>query len=361
MAPAEKTPSLEYLSRRPIKAQTALNRLVHHRQTANEDFYVCCHGTIPKVDIEAYRLLVDGMVQRPLRLRFSDLSSLLADCEVEATLQCAGNRRRELDAVRRTAKGEPRWGASAIGSAVWKGVPLVRLLDAAGVLDGAAHVAFYGLDRCSHRGRSVEFAGSIPIHRALDGSVLLAHAMNGAPLPEEHGFPLRVVVPGYIGARSVKWVYRIEVRSESSDSPFQRESYKLLTDPEPQEADWSAAPELGELSVNSAIGTPVDGAEVVAGTVVVSGWSMAGGGRTVARVEVSSDHGRHWIQAALRPSPVGTWSLWEAEMSLTRGSHELVCRAWDSAANVQPEEPSQVWNVHGYMNHSWHRVRVWAD
>ncbi len=352
---------MEFLSHGPIKAQTELASLIAEPVTANRDFFVCCHGGVPRVDVDAYRLEIEGMVRRPLRLRLGDLSPLLPETEVEATLQCAGNRRAELDDVAPVASGEPRWGASAIGNAVWRGVPLASLLDAAGVLDGATHVAFYGLDRCPHPAGITEYGASIPLRKALERNVLLAHEMNGRPLPEEHGFPLRVIVPGYIGARSVKWVQRIEVRADSSPSPFQRQAYKLISKPDPTDSDWRRAAELGELSINSAIGAPRDGAELVAGTLVVRGWAMAGGQRTVTRVEVSRDHGRTWIEATLRPGATGSWTLWEAEVALGPGSHELICRAWDSAANVQPEDPQQVWNVRGYMNHSWHRVRVWAE
>ena len=354
-------PALEFLSHGPIKAQTEMRTLISEPITENKDFFVCCHGGVPRIDVEAYRLEITGLVRRPLRLRLRDLSPLLPEVEIEATLQCAGNRRSGFGEAKPIHRQEPQWSAAAIGNALWRGVPLANLLDAAGVLDGAAHVGFSGLDQCPNGDGTIEYGASIPLDQALQRDVLLAWEMNGEPLPEEHGFPLRVIVPGYIGARSVKWLYRIEVRPEPSDSPFQRRSYKLISSPQPTEEDWERAPELGELSINSAIGSPVDGAEVVAGTHVVRGWAMAGGRRTVTRVELSHDHGDHWIEATLRPSPIGSWTLWEAELTLDPGSHELICRAWDSAANVQPEHSSQVWNLHGYMNHSWHRVRVWAD
>ena len=349
------------ISKDPLRVQGPLGSLVREPITQTDDFYICSHGNIPRVDVENYRLVVEGMVQRPLRLRYRDLFALLAETEVEATLQCAGNRSQELDAISPIAKEAGRWGAAAIGTATWRGIALKRLLDAAGVLDGAQHVAFYGLDLCPHREQTHNFAGSIPIAKASDENVLLASQMNGSELTREHGYPLRAIVPGYIGARSVKWLHRIEVRGDSCDSPFQKASYKLIAKKNPSPEDWQNAPELGELSINSAIGSPVDGAEIVAGNIVVRGWSMAGGQRSVARVELSTDHGRSWQEATLHPTSTGCWNLWEAEIVLEPGSHELICRAWDSAANVQPEDPSQVWNVNGYMNHSWHRVRIWAE
>src|SRR5205085_2571972 len=121
------------------------------------------------------------------------------------TLQCAGNRRAELTRVR-SIPDELAWGASAIGNGVWRGISLAALLAAVGPLDGAAHVAFTGLDLCAEEGQRFAFGGSIPFWKAMQGDVLLAWELDGEPLPPEHGFPLRVVVPGWIGARSVKWV-----------------------------------------------------------------------------------------------------------------------------------------------------------
>jgi sulfite oxidase len=126
----------------------------------------------------------------------------------------------------------------------------------------------------------------------------------------------------------------------------------------PEDADWSRGLMLGELSLTSVIGAPRDGEEVPPGAVAVRGYAMAGGDRTVERVEVSADGGRSWTVAEHEPAPAGVWTFWSAALDLPPGDHELVCRAWDSAANTQPERVEPLWNFKGYMNNAWHRVRV---
>jgi sulfite oxidase len=179
--------------------------------------------------------------------------------------------------------------------------------------------------------------------------------MNDQPLPPEHGAPLRVVVPGYIGARSVKWLERIVLLSAPSTNPFHTHAYRLLgSTNEPTELDWESAPALGELSVNSCIcslyGVPQG--------VLARGYATAGGDRTVVRVEVGRGEPLRWVPAELEDPPApGVWRRWRVLLpELFTG--ELVCvRAWDSAANTQPERPENIWNVKGYMNNAWHRVR----
>jgi sulfite oxidase len=191
----------------------------------------------------------------------------------------------------------------------------------------------------------------------MSEEVLLAWNMNGQPLPRVHGAPLRVVVPGYIGARSVKWVSQITVQDEPSDNYFQATDYRML----PAEADpASAGPDrgisLGPFTVNADILLPADGTEVQ-GPVTVAGWAVAGDDRQVARVDVSSDGGRTWRQAILTEEP-GPWSWrrWRATLPLPPGPAEVTVRAWDSAGGVQPETAAQLWNPDGYANNSWARL-----
>ncbi len=334
--------------------------------TPAELFYVRNHAPVPEVDAGTYRLSVEGRVRRALRLSLDELRRDFPRVEVTATLQCAGNRRSGLAEVR-PIPGEEPWDFAAIGNARWRGVPLSAVLEAAGVEiggDGNGHVAFLGLDRVTKGGETFGFGGSIPLAKALHRSgaptgAVLAWEMNGDPLPPEHGFPLRVVVPGYIGARSVKWLGAIEVRDTPSDNHYQERAYKLFPPHVgPDDADWPAGLTLGELSVTSAICAPADGATVPPGRVTVRGYAMAGGERTVERVEVSADGGGRWVVADREPAPAGAWSLWRVEVELAPGDRELVCRAWDSAANTQPEGAAALWNFKGYMNNAWHRVRL---
>ncbi len=331
-------------------------------QTPTDLFFVRNHGSIPAIDPAGYRLEVDGMVGRALSLSLRDLQTRFAPVTVAATLACAGNRRDELLAVA-PIPGEVAWGAEAISNASWTGAPLAEVLRAAGVRPGAAHVAFGGLDEVERQGRRFGFGGSIALEQALGGDVLLAYAMNGEPLPATHGFPLRAVVPGSIGARSVKWLARITAQAAPSDNYFQAHAYKLFpADTRAETADWDAALMLGEQSLTSVICHPGPGACLPAGRVQVGGYAYAGGGRQIARVELSADGGASWAGAELLAAGSRwAWRRWRAEVELAPGPHELVVRAWDTAANRQPADPRELWNFKGYMNNSWHRVGVLAE
>jgi sulfite oxidase len=360
--PCGKHASFVLHSRDPLNGGPPLCQLDQADLTAAELFFVRSHGTLPNVDPAGYRLEIGGMVNRPLSLTLGELRERFPRAELAATIECAGNRRDELLAVE-PIPGELPWGAEAIGTAAWAGVPLRDVLRAAGVAPGAAHVAFAGLDLVERQGRRFSFGGSIPIEKGLAPEVLLAYEMNGAPLPAAHGAPLRVVAPGYIGARSVKWLAAIHLQREPSDNYFQAHAYKLFPPGvHADTADWGAGLMLGELSLNAAICAPAAGARLPAGPIELHGYAFAGGGRCVERVDISADGGASWAPAELLGSRQRwAWRRWRAQIDLPAGRHQLVARAWDSAANTQPEQASQLWNFKGYMNNAWHRVVVEAE
>jgi sulfite oxidase len=215
-----------------------------------------------------------------------------------------------------------------------------------------------GLDRCTEEGEVIPFGGSIPLTKALAPEVLLADEMNGKTLPPAHGFPLRVVVPGYIGARSVKWLATITVQGQPSTNYFQARTYRLY----PSRVRSETTPEhgfsLGETPVNSVVCQPGEGAVVTGPRVLARGYAVTGGTREIERVEVSLDRGVTFVTAKLLGGGrAGAWRLWEAELELGPGPHELAVRAWDSAASTQPENAEGIWNLKGYINNSWHRLR----
>jgi sulfite oxidase len=358
MGPLATHPGLRVRQEEPLNAEPVPAALRESFRTPNELFFIRSHGAIPAVDPEAWRLTVDGLVANPLSLSLAELRRL-PRTTVGATLQCAGNRRRELIEVR-PIPGELPWGSEAISNAEWSGVPLREVLAAAAPRAAALHAAFTGLDETERHGHRFAFGGSIPLEKAMRAEVLLADTMNGEPLPPAHGAPLRVVVPGYIGARSVKWLSRITLQKGPSDNYFQARAYRLFPAAVgPETVDWETGMMLGEAPVNSVICTPPAGETLPAGRVPVRGWAMAGGGREVARVEVSADGGRTWTTADLGAGETGwAWRFWEAPLDLPPGEHEILCRAFDTAAQTQPSDPSQVWNFKGYANNAWHRVRV---
>jgi sulfite oxidase len=341
----------------PFNAETALGSLTDC-VTDTAAFYVRGHGSVPEIDPNAWRLRVCGLVERELTLSLETLREAFRERSVTATLQCAGNRRAGLIAIR-DIPGESPWGPGATGTAVWTGVALADVLALAGPLTLASDVGFEGADECREARPVQRFGGSIPLDKARRSEVLLAWEMNGEPLAPVHGAPLRVVVPGYIGARSVKWLERIELRPEPWPGYFQHVVYRLVA------ADDTPGPgvgmPLGLVALNSDVLTPRDGETVTAGPVDVCGYAFAGGDRYVARVDISLDGGATWAQADLLDD-LGRWAWrqWRITLKLAPGEHEVIVRAWDSSAATQPEDEAGLWNPKGYVNNARPRIRIHA-
>jgi sulfite oxidase len=327
-------------SEEPLNAETVTSVLARTDLTPVDAFYVRTHGPVPEPSAP-WRLAVDGLVERPLSLTLEDLRRF-AVRELVVTLQCAGNRRAGLIAVR-DIPGEIPWGSGAIGTAVWRGVALADVLEEAGLDDDASDIELIGADTTPEG----SYAVSIPREKALGGEVLLAWEMNGAPLPPVHGAPLRALVPGYIGARSAKWLTTVRALAEPSSGHYQAEAYRL---------DGIA---LGAVAVDAEILVPADGAVVPAGALEVVGYAFAGDDRAIVRVDVSRDGGESWSQAELLDDcGPWAWRRWRLSLEAAPGPLELVARAWDSAGATQPEDPATVWNPGGYVNNAWSRVRL---
>jgi sulfite oxidase len=343
----------------PFNAETGLAALAEAAVTPTDAFYVRGHGPVPEIDAGEWRLRVHGDVERELSLSLGTLREAFREREVTATLQCAGNRRKGLVAVREIP-GEAPWGPGATGTATWTGVALADVIALAGPAEHAEYVGFEGADVCPETPARERFGGSIPLAKACRREVLLAWAMNGEPLAPVHGAPVRVVVPGYIGARSVKWLTRIEVRSTPWHGYFQHVVYRLL--PEDGTPGPGAGMPLGLVALNSDVLSPADGDTVVAGPVRVQGYAFAGGERHVARVDVSLDGGAGWSQAELLED-LGPWAWrqWRITLELDPGEHEIVVRAWDTSAATQPDDAAALWNPKGYVNNARPRVRVRAE
>jgi sulfite oxidase len=345
----------------PYNAEPAPGALADRMLTPLDSFYGRNHGPVPVIDPRAWRLRIGGLADRDLDLSLADLRGRFARRTVTATLQCAGNRRAGLIEVR-DIPGEAPWGPGATSTAEWAGVSLAEVLRAAGPRPEAAHVAFSAPDISPAADPPQPYGGSVTLAKALGGEVLLAWAMNGQPLPPVHGGPVRVIVPGYIGARSVKWVERITLQEQPSDNYFQATAYRLLpADADPAAAGPGDGLPLGAVAVNSAILRPADGAVLPAGPAQIAGYAFAGDDRGIARVDVSTDSGQTWQQAGLGPDAgPWAWRQWHAIVSVPAGETEIIARAWDTSAAAQPESPAHLWNPKGYVNNSWARIRVTA-
>lgn len=350
-------PDLIFRQLNPRNAEPPLPALVESWITPERLFYVRSHGPNPVIDPEMFRLRINGMVERPAELSLKDLETRFSRVSCVCTMTCAGNRRYEHSKVKPV--GGVQWEEGPIGNAKWSGFRLSDVLKSIGVKDGAQHVWFDGLDEVEHDGGVIPFGGSVPLSKVAEQSdampgVLLATHMNDEPLPVDHGFPLRTVVPGYIGARSVKWLGNITVSDRPSPNHFVADVYKLLETGAKTEQD-EAAP-IYRFIVNAALCSAVQQPGVER-TLRLRGYALPTGlrGSVVSRVEISADEGQSWQTTRLeQPNQEYCWALWEADVQLGADSESLLIRATDSAGHQQPE--AVPWNSKGYMYNAWHRV-----
>ena len=347
-------------SQLPFNAEPPPSVLAANEITPVDAFYARNHGAFPDIDRQQWRLSVGGLVDTPQILTYDHLTTAFEQHSVVATLVCAGNRRAELLRVHPIPRKDP-WKHGAISTAEWRGVRLADVLTAAGVhRDDGLHVEFLAPDVAQEARPVQSYGSSIPSSKALSPEVLLAWEMNGEPLPRSHGGPVRVVVPGYVGVRSVKWVTSVTVQAFPSKNYFQALDYRIL----PADADVDAvAPGTGiSLSappINCDILTPTDGDRIAAGPLAIRGWAMAGDGRDVARVDVSTDQGVSWRQARLdRPLSKWAWRMWSLTVNVDPGPLTLMARAWDETGALQPESPVSLWNPRGYGNNAYARIEA---
>jgi DMSO/TMAO reductase YedYZ molybdopterin-dependent catalytic subunit len=317
--------------------------------------YLLIHYDIPAVDPADWRLEVGGCVDRPLSLSLDALHRR-ETVTVPVTMECAGNGRARM-APRPVSQP---WLGEAVGTAAWTGTPLAPLLREAGLDGRAVEVVFTGLDRGVEGGVAQAYARSLTVGQALDSEAILAWAIGDVPLPPQHGFPLRLVVPGWYGMTNVKWLSRIEVL----DAPFggyqQIQGYRVRgAADEPGEPVARMAPRA--LMVPPGVPDFLTRRRFVpSGACRLQGRAWSGRG-PVVRVEVSADGGDTWWEAELGDAPgPHAWRAWSARWTPAGpGDHELCCRATDAAGGVQPLWPE--WNLGGYANNAVQRVPVTVD
>nr|WP_237712142.1 sulfite oxidase [Mycobacterium xenopi] len=347
-------------SRSPFNAEPYRSALARDEITPLDTFYCRNHGLVPQISTHDWSLQVDGLVNTPLTLSFDELTSSFDPHTVIATLQCAGNRRAGFNEIRPVVDEDP-WGSGAISTAEWFGVRLADVLAAARASRGEGLQAAFNAPDMSTLAVPVQpFGGSISMAKAMSEEVLLAWAMNGQALPLIHGGPVRVVVPGYIGARSVKWINAITVQEAPSQNYFQAVAYRILpADCDPHSVAPGDGVSLASVALNCDMLVPDDGAEVAAGPLDIRGYAFVGDGVGIARVEVSLDEGSTWRQATLEParSP-WAWRHWSLTVDTRPGPLTVTARAWDTTGATQPQSAAPLWNPRGYANNSWARCRV---
>jgi DMSO/TMAO reductase YedYZ molybdopterin-dependent catalytic subunit len=329
---------LVYLGRDPLNAETRLDRQ-RGLITPNERHYIRGHFAIPPAPAA---LVVDGAVDMPLRLTTADLRAMSART-VAVTLECAGNGRAFLEPA---APGE-QWRLGAVSTAEWTGVPLRDVLASAAPRADAIEVLFVGADRGTPKdvGHEISFERSLPIGDALRDDVLVAYAMNGEPMPAEHGAPLRLVVPGWYGMASVKWLARITVIEHAFEGFYQTDRYVIGRQP------------VREMLPRAVITQPPDGARVAPAPIVVRGQAWSGHA-PIESVEVSSDGGYSWHPAELGPAISNyAWREWTITVEPgVRTDISILAYAVDADGEQQPIKNNV--NPLGYMNNAAQPIRV---
>ena len=352
---------LALLGREPLVAETP-EELLDDATTPIGRFFVRNNGHLPD-DLpspESWTLTVDGEVERPLRLSLTDLKRRYAHKTFRMVLECGGNGR---SFFRPPTHGNA-WTHGGVGCAEWTGISLGDVLRDAGLTPSAVYTAHFGADPDSSGRRDRQaMSRGMRIDKALEEHTLLAWDMNGEPLPFLHGGPLRLLVPGWPGSLSQKWLTRIWIRDREHDGPGMTGlSYRLPVRPIPPGSDGAGVETriLESMPVRSIVTRPADGAAYPAGTrrIAVRGAAWAGDD-AVARVEVSVDGGATWVEAACEPPRNRyDWTRWSVEVPVPAdGTCEIQVRATDSTGRVQPPEPVG-WNPNGYGCNAVHRVTV---
>lgn len=364
----------------PMNAETPAKVLTQSYLTPSSLFYIRHHHPVPllsKKQETNYKLMIDlsQYGKGTVELTMDELKKL-PKTEITATLQCSGNRRSGFNDFMRTS-GTP-WDQGAVSTAKWGGVKLTELMKLAGLGDpveaqekgGMEHVRFHSLDGMQ---------ASIGIEKAMNpyGDCIVAYEMNGEPLPRDHGYPLRAIVPGYAAVRNVKWVERIELAKTEAEGAWQQGlNYKTLPPSvtDAKDVDLQKMPSMTEVSLFSGITkmevSNSDKAGAKAGDKVMvkaEGWAWSGGGRNIVRVDLTGNDGKSWTTATIteggdqRFGRAWAWVFWEANVEATvkeDGTVTLASKAVDMCFNVQPESSDHGWNVRGLGNNSWYRKSV---
>ena len=346
---------LNHVSNDPLVKESKVDNLESFI-TPTENFYIRNHYLeVPDFSKVAWHLQVKGQVHSPLSLTMNDILTLPRK-ELDITLECAGNSRSYMIPQ---AEGI-QFNHGAVSTGRFVGVSLKTVLDLAGLKSTATEIIFSGGDLGTEEEDGAVFSNTLTYQRSLtldqanDENILLAYEMNGSALTQDHGFPLRLMVPGWYGMASVKWLVSIEATEHSFNGFFQKNRYILI--PEGAEGTTLGEP-VTKLAVKTLISTPRHGEVIYKGPFTFSGFAWSGWGQ-VTKVEVSVDGGTTWGEARLidNQSPAA-WQKWEFPWQADHVGHFIVkARAYDSKGNVQPTNVP--WNFRGYANNSIQAIAI---
>jgi DMSO/TMAO reductase YedYZ molybdopterin-dependent catalytic subunit len=352
------------IQERPLVAETPAHML-DDDVTPNDKYFIRNNGLSPEApaDPEAWKVTVDGEVNKPLELALGDLERRFASVSYQLQLECGGNGRAFF--VPETRGNQ--FGHGAIGNAEWSGVRLKDVLKAAGLKPGAVYTAHYGADRhLSGDPGKLALSRGVRLEKAMEEHTLIALRMNGQPIPPIHGGPARLIVPGWPGSASQKWLTRISIRDREHNGPGMTGfSYRLPMTPivPGSKGDETKTRILESMPVRSIITNIANGTRLAAGTrtLAVRGAAWAGE-KTVRALDVSIDYGQTWAPAQLaKPANAYAWQRWRTSIRLpTFGYYEIWARATDSDGKMQPPVAPD-WNPQGYGGNPFHRVAILAE
>ena len=344
--------NLKFHSYTPCNAETPIELIQEYPITPSELWYIRNHHPVPEIDIDKYILSIHGKYFDDIKLNIDDLKKMKKTTLV-TTIQCGGNRRGEYNNVNKTL-GTP-WDVGAISTAKWTGVLLSDIIKDKNIdklenIKHVKHVQFESID---------SLKASVPIEKTMKDEILIAYKMNDEEIPRDHGYPVRAIVPGYVGIRNVKWLSKIILSDEESDGPWQKSiAYKVLPldIKDASKIDSSKIPTMQEMPIQSVI-TNIEKEEE--DKYIIEGYAWTGSGNEIETVEISNDNCVTWNKTELnkelnKNQKHWAWTIWKIKMDITDNPC-FICRAIDINGNTQPSNIYEKWNLRGLNNNTLHK------